>query len=356
MKRMLMAAALFTAAAGSAFAGPRNAPGGASPAPILTQSLTAKQRGEIARTLVNRWAHEIRGQGGDVRQWATKLGRFVGTADAANALQASNMPTYQTMMGVLQGQPLGSDSIQTSLTQAANFGAAKLGSTISDTTYTPLPNGRCRVADSRVIASPITAGVTRGIDTEDITSYVSQGGNGTFANGDGSANCGIPSFATALAVSVTVLSTGSEGFFKIFENGKPFQTGSTVYYTGTVSASNDVIVTSCQSCALELSIYASSTVNYVIDVVGYFIPPQATELQCVETANTDLSISAGGGVGNANAPACPAGYTQTATNCETTSWLMPIVYFQSGTCSARNGDSVAQTLRASRTCCRVPGR
>jgi hypothetical protein len=35
---------------------------------------------------------------------------------------------------------------------------------------------------------------------------------------------------------------------------------------------------------------------------------------------------------------------------------MPIVYFQSGTCSARNGDTINQTLRASRTCCRVPGR
>ena len=81
----------------------------------------------------------------------------------------------------------------------------------------------------------------------------------------------------------------------------------------------------------------------------------ATAIQCVETANTVVNVVAGG-TANASAPACAAGYTQTATNCETTSWLMPIVYFQSGTCSARNNDTVSQTLRASRTCCRVPGR
>lgn len=229
-----------------------------------------------------------------------------------------------------------------------------LGSVLADTVYTPLPNGRCRVADSRVIASPLPGGATRGIDVEDITSYASQGGNGSSA-GDGSANCGIPSFVTALAVSVTVLTVGQEGFFKIFENGQAYTTGNTIYYMPTVSAANDVIVKSCQTCADELSIYSNTSAHYVIDVIGYFMPPQATALQCAETANTDLVISAGG-TGNAVAPACPTGYTQTSTNCESSTWQMPFVFFQSGTCSAQNNSSGSATLRASRTCCRVPGR
>ncbi|TXI49187.1 MAG: hypothetical protein E6Q50_08305 [Lysobacter sp.] len=325
--------------------------------------MTAKQRGDIARTLVAQWAEDVRKQGGDVRQWATKLGRFVGTADVANLRQALDMPTYTTMMAVLQGQPVASKSVQKALAQAADVGIESLGSAIADTTYTPLPNGRCRVADSRVIASPLTGGVARNIDTEDISSYAAQGGNGTFANGDGSANCGIPSLATALAVSVTVLSTGNEGFFKIYENGKPFQTGSTVYYTGAVSASNDVIVTSCQSCAVELAIYASSGVNYVIDVVGYFMPPQATNLQCTQTALQSFTVAAGDFT-FFNNPLCPTGYHEVMPYCYSGS---AGVYSQgSGVnsntaglatfCAWQNTNSTSRTVYGGSICCRVPGR
>lgn len=78
----------------------------------------------------------------------------------------------------------------------------------------------------------------------------------------------------------------------------------------------------------------------------------AVALSCVETANTNLVIGAGG-TGNAVAPACSAGYVQTSTNCESTTWQMPFVFFQSGTCSAQNNSGSDATLRASRTCCRV---
>lgn len=77
-------------------------------------------------------------------------------------------------------------------------------------------------------------------------------------------------------------------------------------------------------------------------------------LQCQDTANTTVAGIAPGGTANASAPACAVGYTQTATNCEATSWLVPFVFIHGGTCSARNNDSTPQDIRASRTCCRVP--
>lgn len=351
MKRFLAAAAIFftTTAAGLALAGPRDVPGGVS-AQGQQATLTSKQRGDIARALVRKWAPEVQRQGRSVNEWAVKLGRFVGTADALNVQQAAAMPTYPAMMGVLQGQAVTSDSVAKSIQSPK-----ALGSTVADTTYTPLPNGRCRVAVSNVIGSPLPGGVTRGIDTEDVASYASQGGNGSSA-GDGSTNCGIPSFATALAVSVTVQAAGGgAGFFKIFDNSQPFNTGNTVVYDTTFQSASDLIVRSCQSCAIELSIYSSTPASYIIDVVGYFMPPQATALQCLETENENLPIGAGL-TGNATAPACPTGYTQTATNCESSTWQMPFVYFQSGTCSAQNNSTSSATLRASRTCCRVPGR
>lgn len=347
--------------AGGALAGDGIRERGA-PALATPTQLSAKQRADIARTLVRRWAADAREHGGDVDQWAVKLGRFIGTADAVNVLRATTMPTYNTMMGVLQGQPADSTSIRKALSQAATTGKS-LGSTIADTTYTPLPNGRCRVADSRVIASPIAAATSRGIDTEDLGSYAIQGGNGTFANGDGSTNCGIPSFATALAVSVTVLSTGSEGFFKIYENGKAYQTGSTVYFTGTVSASNDVVVTSCQACAVELSVYSSAAAHYVIDVVGYFMPPQATQFDCVNTSVSSFTIAANS-TNFFNNPNCPAGYQAVTPYC----WTATSGVYSQGSgynanvagnatfCAWNNTTASSQTTFGGNVCCRVPGR
>ena len=81
----------------------------------------------------------------------------------------------------------------------------------------------------------------------------------------------------------------------------------------------------------------------------------ATSLQCVDASETVVNMPAGG-TANAVAPGCAAGYTQMATNCAASDWLVPFVFFKSGTCSARNNSAAAQDIRASRTCCRVPGR
>ena len=38
--------------------------------------------------------------------------------------------------------------------------------------------------------------------------------------------------------------------------------------------------------SLDFTIYSSAQSHYVVDIVGYFAPPQATELDCLETAQT----------------------------------------------------------------------
>lgn len=355
MKAVLVGFAIAVLMAGTAIAGRPPGPPGAGAQSALKTQLTPVERAQYAAKLARTFEPEMTAKGVDGRGWAAKLGRAVGLADAVNVQNAVRMPTLDMALAVLTGQPVDSPTMKAKYADLMKGGTPTLiGSTIADTTYTPLPYGRCRVADSRVINAVLPAATVRPIDTEDTNSYASQGGNGS-SNGDGSTNCGIPSYVTALAVSVTVLTTGYEGFFKIFDNSKTYTSGNTVFFTPSVSASNDVVVTSCQSCAYELSVYASAPVNYVIDVIGYYMPPQATALQCQDTANTIVSVAVGG-TANAAAPACPTGYTQTATNCETGSWMMPIVFSHSGICSAKNNDASASELRASRTCCRVPGR
>jgi hypothetical protein len=275
-------------------------------------------------------------------------------AEGFNLLTAAEMPTYETMLAALQGQPLESGAMLRGIAAADSAAPKVLGSTVSDLVFTPLPAGRCRVADSRVIATPLAPATVRGIDVEDTSSYASEGGNGSTA-GDGSTNCGIPSLAAAFLVSVSVLPTGNEGFFKIFENGRPFSEGNTVVFGNTTGASNDVIVRSCTSCALELSVYANNSTHYVVDVIGYFMAPEATALQCINSGVTATPVAAGAQA-NSEAPACPAGYTQTATNCTSSAWGMPFVFFKDGVCSAQNNGAGAATINSSRTCCRVPGR
>ncbi|MGM9426619.1 hypothetical protein [Hydrogenophaga sp. MI9] len=208
-------------------------------------------------------------------------------------------------------------------------------------------NARCRIADSRVISSPLPASTVRNLDVTAISSYATQGGTAD------AAGCGIPTTAQALAVSLTVLPpAGASGFFKIFPYLGAWQDGNTVNFSG-VGITNDVIVREDTGpSAAELSIYSSAQTDYVVDVVGYFEPPAVPTLSCVTTANTTVSVAAGA-TQNVIAPVCASGYVPTSTNCESGSWQMPFVFVNGGTCSAQNNGGSAAELRASRTCCRV---
>jgi hypothetical protein len=337
--------------------------------------LTPAERGDLAHEIVKKWGNYIQIEKKmSIDDWTDRMLLSFVNADANNLQNAAKAQSFDAMMGSLMGQRITPENVDRMMTaplprakpsrgavvKAASIGTKSLGSPLADLVYTPLPNGRCRIADSRALlsgaGSPLAAATQRNLVVWGISSYGSQGGNGTFASGDGSTNCGIPDNPVSVAVSVTVLPQNSNGgVFKVFQQGLVFQTGNTVFYTNGGGASGDLIVRSCIGCSTEISVYSSEQVHYVVDVIGYYMPPVATALQCEETANENLDIAASG-TGNAVAPACATGYTQTATNCETTSWLMPIVFFQSGTCSARNNDTATRTLRASRTCCRVPGR
>lgn len=228
---------------------------------------------------------------------------------------------------------------------------AFIGSADADLVYTPVTP--CRIFDTRVSqggTGPIPAAGTKNFFIWGQSSYAGQGG--------AASNCGITagSNTAAVAVNFTVVSPATPGFITAFPFGTTRPTAATVNFNAGDVRGNFSIAKNSQGGASDLSIFSTSNVEVVGDVVGYYSKPVATALECVETANTNLVIAASGGTGNAVAPACAAGYTATSTNCESTSWLMPIVFFQSGTCSARNGDTVSQTLRASRTCCRIPGR
>jgi hypothetical protein len=323
-------------------------------------SASPKERGQLTRQFVTKWgAYVQRIYGVPVGTWANRMVPNFVNADANNLRNALKRDTFEGAMAELSGagHRMNDDQVISklaSLEPGANAGkpritAKTLGALTNDLVYTPL--APCRILDTRSTAAGAIAGnTTRNFVAINASSFTGQGGSAT--------NCGTLGLsATAVAINLTAVTPSIAGYATAYPFGTAQPLASSINYTAGAIVNNALIVQIPNPLSsFDFTIYTFGQSHYVADIVGYFAPPVATALQCVETANTDLSIAASGGTGNAVAPAWGVGYTQTATNCETTSWLMPIVYFQSGTCSARNGDSSAQTLRASRTCCRVPGR
>jgi hypothetical protein len=337
-------------------------PGGQSQRDVVpAAAITAKERGELTRQFVTKWGNYVqRVYGVPVGVWARRMAPNLAAVDATNFRMALTRDTFEGAMAELAGtgHRLSDDQIAGKLAAAdapasgpglTRVVGKTLGALSNDLVYTPI--APCRIVDTRSTgAGAIAANSTRNFVAVNSSSFSSQGGSAT--------NCGTLGLsATAVAVNVTAVTPSGGGFATLYPFGTAQPLVASVNYASGAIVNNALIVQIPNPLSsFDFTIYTFAQSHYVVDIVGYFAPPVATALQCVETANTDLPISGGGGTGNAVAPSCPTGYTQTSTNCETTSWLMPIVYFQSGTCSARNGDSSSQTLRASRTCCRVPGR
>ncbi len=327
---------------------------------VSASKASPKERGDLTRAFVSKWGSYVeRIYGVPVGTWAKRMVPNFVNADTVNFRTALKRDTYEGAMAELTGtgHRLSDTRVIDRLATVApitNAGAAKaiaakFGDLNQDLVYTPIQP--CRIIDTRsTVSGAILANSTRSFVGVNASNFTSQGGSAT--------NCGTLGLsATALALNVTAVTPSGAGYATVFPFGTAQPVAASVNYaTGDIV--NNAIIAQMPNplSSFDFTIYTFAQSHYVVDIVGYFAPPLATALQCVDTANTTVAGIAAGGTANAVAPACAAGYTQTATNCETSSWLTPIVFSHGGTCSARNNDTTAQDLRASRTCCRVPGR
>jgi hypothetical protein len=356
----LLSLALAAAATSASAQPPGTADAQQSPATASAASLSPKERGQLTRQFVAKWgAYVQRTYGVPVGTWAKRMAPNLANTDASNFRNALMRDTFEGAMAELNGSGhrMTDDQVISKLAAmepGANAGKTQnigktLGALGNDLVYTPI--APCRILDTRsTAAGAIAANATRSFVAVGSSNFTGQGGSAT--------NCGTLGLsATAVAINLTAVTPSGAGYATAYPYGTTQPLAASVNYASGAIVNNALIVQIPNPIALfDFTVYTFAQSHYVADIVGYFAPPVATALQCIETANENLDIAGNGGTGNVVAPACAAGYTQTATNCETTSWLMPIVFFQSGTCSARNGDIATRTLRASRTCCRVPGR
>jgi hypothetical protein len=219
----------------------------------------------------------------------------------------------------------------------------------SNGVYKPLP-GKCRVANSFGGAGPLVAGVDRNINVTNAASYSTQGGTGSVSGGNSSTGCGIPSSVTALVISTSVVPRGSAGTLKVFEAGKSLADGNSVAFNAVDAVTNDMIVPARSTdTTAEITLNSSRATDYILDVVGYFVP---AALQCTDLFSNDVGV-AGGSSAQAAAPACAAGYLSMSTGCHSLDNNVYFTKFTQGICTGKNLSSVASSFYAIHRCCRL---
>lgn len=305
-------------------------------------------RGELVHAIVLKWApHVQEAYRGDPRAWAMELVPLFARASLPQLQRARDARTFDAMNSeLLVAAPGGTSAlVGTSSGDKPRITGAVLGDAATDLIYVPVTP--CRIIDTRVAGGVIAANTTRSFDVTAVANYSFQGGDASDCGGAGSAG----SYAAAV-INFTVVTPSAAGYITAFPFGATQPLAATVNYTAGDVRGNLAVVRLDQGVAAnELSVYTFAQTHLVADIVGYYRNPGAPTLECVNSGDTVDTVAAGA-TRNTTAPACPATYTQTATNCESSTWQMPFVYFADGTCSAQNNSGGSAQLRASRTCCR----
>jgi hypothetical protein len=325
-------------------------------------ALSPQQRGALARRFVLKWGDHVRRvYGVPVGAWSARMVSTFAAADPANFRNALQRETFEGAIAELMGSGhrlSDAEAIarltQASLTPAAlspgDLGAKTLGSTLNDLVFTPVQP--CRVVDTRIAGGAIAANASRSffaVVGNPGDNFVSQGGSNT--------NCGVAQVgASAVALNVTAVSPNAAGFATVYPHLTSAPLAASINYTAGAIVNNSVIVRIPNPLAdRDFSIFTFAQSHYVVDIVGYFSPPEATALQCVLTNQVDAVIPVNGSATVLSA-ACPAGYTKVGNSCDTTSSFAYLTISGIGGCQARNTSGSIQNLSSIATCCRVPGR
>lgn len=240
----------------------------------------------------------------------------------------------------------------------ADSSIQSLGDASTDLVYVPIVP--CRILDTRVAGGAFAAGETREFDVTSTSDYSPQGGSPTNCNGAGAAGA----FAAA-AISFTAVLPSGPGYLTAYPVGAARPLAATLDFNANEFGTVQTPVRLSQSSpANEFALYAHNATHVVADIVGYYIAPQATALQCTSTFVTQ-NVAANSPF-NFNIPACPVSYAVTGAGCRTpgfdeANWAVNGIYTNgsgalAANCSGLNQTAGIITVEGTAQCCRVPGR
>lgn len=361
MSRVLLLAAAVAVVGATAHAQtPRVTGSTKSSAPAAAgATATPKERGELARAFVQKWgAYVQRVYGVPVRTWSSRMSGTFAKADAANLRNALRRDTFEGAMAALTGDGarVSDDQVVAKLAASQSGGEKALGSLTNDLTYTPVTP--CRIIDTRVAGGPIAANSERSFKGVNSSNFTAQGGSAT--------DCGTFGLsASALVLNVTAVTPTLAGFATVYPFGVTRPLAASVNYTAGAIVNNSVVTPIPNPLqASDFTIYTFGQSHYVVDIVGYFAPAQATALECTETfASQNVLANA---TFDIDIPNCPTGYTITGAGCRTpgfadADWginglFRPSAGVMDAFCSGRNKTGNTITVEGTARCCRVPGR
>ena len=315
-------------------------------APLLSQPADAAgrgARGELVYQVVKKWGPYVQeAYRADMGTWAQQMGPTFAKAPLSALQSAADASNFDAMNSALLGAPAASKA-------GADISPSSLGDAATDLVFVPI--APCRLFDTRLAGGAIAANTVRSFDVTAVSDYSFQGGAASNCNGVGAAG----SFAAA-AINLTVVFPTGSGWITAFPFGTTQPNASNVnYVAGDVVANLATVALDQGASANELSVYTFAQTHLVGDIVGYFINPQATALQCVEVDGTVLNLAAGA-AGNAFAGTCAAGYTAVETQCRPSIFGMRVAGSWTSHCNMVNDSASAGTVTATARCCRVPGR
>lgn len=131
-------------------------------------------------------------------------------------------------------------------------------------TYVPVTP--CRIVDGRKALGVVPAGSVRSYEVRGTTGFVPQGGT--------SGGCGIPTYATAVTFTVSVVSPSGGGFLRAWPEGKAEPNATLMnIVAGQSQTTTAPIALGANSLSKDLRVksYAANSM-LVIDVQGYYAP------------------------------------------------------------------------------------
>ena len=230
--------------------------------------------------------------------------------------------------------------------------------------------GPCRIYDSRFGPGQLLAGVARQVYTVSIGPGYLWGADQGGIGASGAGNCVGTVFGgirpVSVVATVTVVNTVSTGALQAWNGGTTLSAGAVVNWNAGDRLSNTTVIPMDRTIIAfpgsgakrDIGVFNNSgnAVDFVIDVVGYFIENQATPLDCTRVADTSFSLGAGLSVLR-TAPACPAGYTAMMGMPATNVFGVYTGTILENQCRINNATGgIVDNLRCDAYCCRLPGR
>ncbi len=318
------------------------------------------RRGQLVHQIVMKWGNHVQeAYRSNVREWASDMVPVFSRASLDTLKRAADARSFDAMNEAFLASSERSSIAQNALvTDAGGIKSSKLGDTAADLVFVPITP--CRIIDTRLAGGQIPANGVRSYDVTAVSDYSFQGGDATNCSGAGAAG----SFAAA-AINFTVVTPAAAGYITAFPFLGTQPLAATVNYTAGDIRGNYAVVKLDQGASVnELSVYSFAQTHLVADIVGYYIAPEPTQLDCVDVVSAGVDIAAGS-TGSQTTAACPVGYEITGGGCTSSNFDGKIVTSrsfdnsptsQSHFCAFRNQGTGVTNFVAYGRCCRTPGR